>query len=51
MSRLSDALDMVDSTLYAWEQVKENFIDGDLDELLRQGKWVLHYAKTKGWYL
>jgi len=51
MSRLDDLLDTVDSTLYSWESIKEHFVEGDIDALLEQGKWVLHYAKTKGWYL
>lgn len=49
MSKLDELLDSVDSALYDWAEVREFY---DLtDELINDGKWVLHYAKTKGWYL
>ena len=44
-----ELLDSVNSALYSWESVK-GYLGID-DELIEQGKWVLHYAKTKGWYL
>lgn len=45
-----ELLDFVDSTLYAWEVIKEEFLD-NAAEVIEEGKWVLHYAKEKGWFI